>query len=112
MVTSSLLPEPNDTSLSAVVVNEPIASMAQKSVRLPGRRNIRPTEVQQQLQVMFRRQRVAVLQRHGEGLSPADDQTLPIDLPGAVRRVVFVTLNIDVVDKSWRKKTQRRSEGK
>lgn len=109
MVTLSLLPERKETRSSVVVVNELTVSQAQESVRSSGRggtsgRWSEPTEVQQQLQVMFGRQRVSVLQRYGEGLSPADNQTLPVNLPGAVGQVVFVTPNINVVDKSWKKK--------
>lgn len=70
-----------------------------------------PTEVQQQLQVMFGRQRVSVLQHYGEGLSPADNQTLPIHLPGAVGQVVLVTPHIDIVDESWRGKREEDLRG-
>lgn len=63
-----------------------------------------PTEVQNQLQAMLGRQRVAVLQSYGERLSPADNQALPIDLPGAVSQVVFLTPHIDISNTSWRRK--------
>lgn len=45
--------------------------------------------------------RSVALQGHSEGLTPAHDQTLPVDLPGAVSRVVLATSQVDAKADDW-----------
>lgn len=52
------------------------------------------TKAQHHFQVVIGGQGVGALQRYGEGLTPADDQALPVDLPGAVGQVVLMTSQI------------------
>lgn len=54
------------------------------------------TKVQHQLQVVLGGQRLRALQSYGEGLTPADNQALPVNLPGAVSRVVVTASQIHI----------------
>lgn len=54
------------------------------------------TKVQHQLQAVLGGQRLRELQSYGEGLTPADNQALPVNLPGAVSRVVVTASQIHI----------------
>lgn len=59
------------------------------------------TKVEDQFQVVFEEHRgVRALQANGEGLTPAYNQMLPVDLPGAVSQVVFVASQININNQS------------
>lgn len=65
------------------------------------------TQVQDQVQVVLGEQRSAALQGHREGLTPAYDQTLLVDLPGSVSQVVLATSQVDANSGAWE---EQRSE--
>lgn len=73
---------------------------------IPGRSAL--TEVQDQLQVVSGGQRVRALHSDGEGLTSADDQALPINLPGAVSQVVFMTSPIHVNNQTCQDQQRQR----
>lgn len=53
------------------------------------------TQVQGQVQVVAWGRSSVALQGHRERLTPAHDQTLPVDLPGAVSQVVLAASRVD-----------------
>lgn len=64
------------------------------------------TKVQHKFQVVFWGQRTRALDDYGEGLTPADDQALPINVPGVVSQVVFMTSQVHVHNQTWREPTK------
>lgn len=58
------------------------------------------TQVQDHFQVVSGGQRLRALHSDGEGLTPAHNQALRVNLLGAVSQVVFITSQIHISDQT------------